>query len=281
MMFIAILIALVIERFFDWSHLRQWNWFIAFQRVVANKLQSQSPYLILAISIVPFVFIVAAINIILQGLLFGFPKLIFQLIILMASLGAQNLWADTFACINILRQGDARNAAEKLKAAFDINDMSDPQKLHQQLVQRIFIASNHRIFAAVFWFFILGPAGAILYRLTTLSFESTTKESVSPDATLAAENVESTLDWVPVRILTFLFALGGQFVQVLNAWRKKMMLGIHANEELLTDCGFAALGFEDHAKISEDGSVEEAAISLLDRTFVIALVFIALIVLVI
>ena len=51
MTFIVILIALLIERFFDWSHLRYWRWYVAYQRIIMQKIPSVSPYLILILSI--------------------------------------------------------------------------------------------------------------------------------------------------------------------------------------------------------------------------------------
>lgn len=279
MTFIAILIAVVIERFFDWSHIRAWHWFSALQKKITNKIPGQSPYVALAVTIVPFVLIVAAINLLLTGVLFGFPKLIFQLVILLGCLGSRNLWADAFDCMNALTQGDALHATDKLKASFDIAEVSNPQKLHHDLVRHIFIDSNHRVFAPVFWFVVLGPAGALLYRLTTISFLNTPKENVSPDFTEAAEKVESILDWLPARIFSFLFALSGHFVQVLTIWRKKAVLGMQANEALLADAGLAGIGLTEEATIAEDGTAEEEAISLLDRSFIIAMVLIAIIVL--
>ena len=53
------------------------------------------------------------------------------------------------------------------------------------------------------------------------------------------------------------------------------------NEKLIADCGIDALDVVDQNKLPEDGSAEKAALSLLDRTFVIGLVILALVVLII
>lgn len=272
--FIVALIGLLIERFFDWSHLRQWSWFIKFQRAVLRRIPNSSSYLMLALTILPLVIGVALIQYLLQGALYGFVELLFELFIFIYCLGPQDLWADVFVCTNVLSQGDEEAAAEKLKMSFGIaNGATRAQALHKHLLDNIFIEANRRVFAMVFWFVALGPVGAVLYRLVTVS-----SSEVSVDAALAAgaRTFENVLNWLPVRLFTLLFALGGHFSKVFSRWRKNVMQGIDSNETLLAECGIAALGSSD--PLPEDGSAEKMAIHLLDRAFVIMLVIIAILV---
>ena len=281
MTFIAILIALVIERFFDWSHLRQWRWFVAYAQIILKKIPGKSPYVLLTVIIVPLLLGVAMVNIALTGFIYGFPKLVFQLFILLFCLGSQNLWADTFACVTALTQGDAAAKADKLKACFGVAEINDAQKCHHEFLNKIFIAANHRVFAVVFWFMVLGPVGAVLYRLMTIASSEQAAADLSPEMMQGANVIENVLDWIPVRILTFVFALGGEFVRVIDCWRRRVMFGLMSTQTMLVDCGFAALGLDDSSQIAVDGSAENSAIALLDRTFVILLVMIAVIELII
>jgi AmpE protein len=252
MTFIVTLIGLLIERFFDWSHLRHWHWFSVYQAAIANRIPAKSSYL--------------------QDWLYGFVKLIFNVVILIYCLGPKDLWADAFACTTALSQADKEQAAEKLKASFGIEEKgSYTQSLHRHLLNNLFIEANRRVFAVVFWFVALGPVGAVFYRMVTLE--------TAPALTHSARSVEAVLNWIPIRILTFLFALGGHFAKVLSYWRKNVLRGLDSNEALLTECGIAALGNEDQGDIPEDGSLERSAIHLLDRAFVIMLVIVAVIVL--
>lgn len=275
MTFIVSLIALVIERFFDWSHLRHWYWFTNYQKYIAHRFADKSSYLILALSIVPLLIIVLLLEFLLQNALYGFVQLLFQLFILLYCLGPQNLWADTFSCISALRQGDKRFVEEKVKKSSRSNYS---QSLHRHFLNNIFIEGNRRVFAVVFWFVVLGPIGAVLYRAVSLS-AATSEQETNVELYQTARSLEAVLDWLPVRVFAFIFALGGHFVRVLSCWQKKILFGLHGNETILTDCGIAAMGLEDEHKILEDGTVEKHAISLLDRAFVITLVVIALIVL--
>lgn len=282
MTFIVTLVALLIERFFDWSHLRHWQWYTGYQRAIIHRLSAKSPYLVLAAIVVPLLLLVLLIQTLLSNVLYGFINLWFQLFLLLYCFGPQNLWADTFACINALLQGDTSFASEKLKTAFNVNNGSNPQSLHRHLLNSIFVESNRRVFAVVFWYVVLGPVGAVLYRTVTLLAPTTSfgKQEVSTELWQSAHKVETVLDWIPVRIFTFLFALGGQFVQVLTCWRKYVLQGLESNETMLVECGIAALHYEDQTKIPEDGSAEKSAISLLDRALLIALAIIAVVILV-
>lgn len=270
MTFIITLIALLIERFFDWSHLRRWRWYIRLQDLIVQKLPGYNPYLLLIFAILPVLILTYTLKIIFHPILFGFAELVFQLLLFVYCLGPQNLWADTFACFNAFAHGDKGLVKDKLKTTFGITANGPMNVLHEQLLHQIFIAGNKRVFAIVFWFMLLGPIGAVFYRCVNVS---TTVSATAP----AARYVESLLDFFPIRLFTVIFALSGQFVQVFSRWRKKAIQGFQHNDQLLIECGAAALGKENIEDLAyQEATVEKHIISLLDRSLVMALVFIAI-----
>jgi AmpE protein len=280
MTFIVTLVGLLIERFFDWSHLRHWSWYMAYQRAITHKIASKSPYLALAMTIVPVLILVALLDYLLQDWLYGFLRLVFDIVVFIYCLGPKDLWADAFACTTALGQPDADQAAEKIKTSFGVtNNNTYSQSLHKHLLNNLFIEANRRVFAVVFWFVVLGPVGSVMYRAVTLSASDFPNDDIDPSLAQSARSVEAALNWLPIRIFTFLFALGGHFAKVLSFWRKHVMRGLDSNEVLLMECGVAALGSDEQGSMPEDGSVERSAISLLDRAFVITLVIIAIMVL--
>lgn len=279
MTFIVTLIALLIERFFDWSHLRRWDWFAAWEQVVIGRFPGKSPNILLALTLLPLGAAVLFIQYLLKGSLFGLTEFIFQLLLFLYCLGPQNLWADSFACINALVKGDAAFAAEKLKSAFGLSEVAPTEPLSGQLLNNVFIAANRRIFAIVFWFLILGPVGAVLYRALTLSSATYPQQEAAPQLVPASRKVEVMVDWLPARLLTGVFALGGHFVNVLTCWKQASMFAASDNEKLIIDCGVAALGGQEVNRFAENGTTVRFAIGLLDRAFVISLVFVALVVL--
>lgn len=274
MTFIVTLITLLVERFFDWSHLRQVTPFYAYDNWVENKMLNKNNYLTLAAVIVPILLAILIIELAINDVMYGFIKLIFEVIVLLYCYGPNNLWADAFSSINMLSSGDATAASSKLQLSFGISKESNAKRKHTLLLEHLFIAANRRLFAVVFWFVLGGIVGAVLYRLITLIADGNTRLSV------IAHQIEDYMDYIPVRIFTFLFALGGHFSKVLAIWRKKAFLGVSFNDTLLTECGFAALGVEPGASLADDSAVEREAVGLLDRVFVISLVLIAVVVLV-
>ena len=92
--------------------------------------------------------------------------------------------------------------------------------------------------------------------------------------------IQSWLDWLPVRVFTFLFALAGHFTKVLKIWQHDVLTMPKFNDILLSECGVAALDVMQAEQLPIDGMAEKETISLLDRVFVIGLVLLAVIVLI-
>lgn len=120
----------------------------------------------------------------------------------------------------------------------------------------------------IFWFVLLGPLGALLYRLIDI-FSAREEFGLVP----IAFRIKQVLDWIPIRIFTFFFALGGHFTEVIAIWKKSLLLGLEMNEFLLTECGMAALDQTEHQEFS---GLAKEALSLLDRVFVMGLVVLAI-----
>jgi AmpE protein len=137
----------------------------------------------------------------------------------------------------------------------------------------IFLAVHERLFAVLFWFCLLGPMGAVLYRMTALSAEN------DAPFTLPALTARRWLDWLPIRLFALLCALAGHFTAVFAIFKKHALDGIAANDTLLMECSAAALSATaDPTEIPHEPRQAQA---LLDRVFIIGLVLLALIVLIV
>jgi membrane protein required for beta-lactamase induction len=82
-----------------------------------------------------------------------------------------------------------------------------------------------------------------------------------------------------VRLFTLLFALAGNFSRVFPLWRQDVLTGPKRNSILLSECGVASIDVVEETSLPEEGLMEQAALSLIDRVFMIALVVLALAVL--
>jgi AmpE protein len=80
-------------------------------------------------------------------------------------------------------------------------------------------AALHRRFGVLLWFFLLGPVGALLYRLAqTLGRDESL--GLDTDGRRAARYLANALDWLPAQLLTFTLAVVGHWEAVINAWSR-------------------------------------------------------------
>lgn len=273
MQFIITLITLIIERFFHWNHLRHWRWFGKYQYWLSLRIANWPSYLLLIICVLPLIIIVGLINNVLTGWLYGIPQIIFGVFVLLYCMGPDNLWVQTYSCINALSKEDPKTAIDRAHSAFGINVPNNSQAFHQALTKAIFIEASNRVFAVIFWFVLCGPIGAVLYRSISICAEHS-----NLGLTEIAEKIKSMLDWLPVRLFTLIFALVGHFTDVFSLWKKDVNKGLSANDKLLSECGIAALDIRNDNHLPEDGAAQKASLELLDRVLVLGVVFLAMIV---
>jgi len=88
----------------------------------------------------------------------------------------------------------------------------------QAVTEAVLEQANQRIFAVIFWFVILGPMGAALYRLANHlpALQNTRGEAVFLPV---GERLIALLDWLPARITAFAYAIPGSFEDALFGWR--------------------------------------------------------------
>ncbi len=84
----------------------------------------------------------------------------------------------------------------------------DWNRLHESMLESTAYQGFERLFAVLFWFVLLGPAGALIYRLSYLYNQEYRRD--------VAEDWVWALEWPAARILGFSFAVTGNFVGCIN-----------------------------------------------------------------
>lgn len=86
--------------------------------------------------------------------------------------------------------------------------------------------AHHGLFAPIFWFVLLGPAGALLYRLAHLlksewAIHADTQLNNPTNNQFAdfAHKAFDWLDWLPTRVTAGCFAIVGDFEDAAYCWR--------------------------------------------------------------
>jgi len=162
------------------------------------------------------------------------------------------------------------------------------------------VVHSHRlVFAPLLWFVLLGPAGALLYRLS-LGMAQTwnppnlpAREAQSPFGHFA-RRAFFFLDWLPVRLTAATFAVVGDFEDAIYCWRTQASQWPDAATGILLASGAGALGLrlglpvrgaaggDDSTRpqlgLGEDVAIEhlQSAVGLVWRALVVCLLLLAL-----
>jgi adenosylcobinamide-phosphate synthase len=122
------------------------------------------------------------------------------------------------------------------------------------------IVSSHRhVFGPLFWFMVLGPVGAVLYRLSLGMAQRWSNPLVSAEEGGAFGRFSSeayqVVDWVPVRLTAVTFAIVGDFEDAVYCWRTQAAHWVDAASGILLASGAGALGIRLGLPIHEVAGV--------------------------
>lgn len=214
------------------------------------------PLRLLAIVLLPAL-LVALLALLVAPLLGGVLLFLLQLLVLGYSLGRGDFNSAIDAYLERWQRGDFQAAYQVVAqqaapaAAGDVDGIDDCAALHRQMRGHIAYGGFERWFAVVFWFFLLGPAAALLYRTLQL-LQSNGLGGDEEQAWLARWLL--WLEWAPARLLGLAFAITGDFVGCFRVWRESLA-GLMPTRALLARYQQAALP----GVIAEDNGCAEPA----------------------
>ncbi len=148
----------------------------------------------------------------------------------------------------------------------------------------IFAQSNNRIFGVIFWFVVLGPVGAWIFRVSDLMrrrvvFRHQRGEESDETILIAIEAIYGILKWIPARLAMLGYALSGSFDDAMNAWRGELAAeGIPIdvrNDILVARVGKAAMtGYLDEP--ANSSAAARNSMRIVHRTVFLWVIVIAL-----
>lgn len=134
-------------------------------------------------------------------------------------------------------------------------DHFDAAQIARSSIETILRRAHHGLFAPIFWFVVLGPAGALLYRLTHLLY----LEWRSIDDNLFSRfsrKAFAWLDWLPARITAGSFAIVGDFEDAVYCWRTQAPAWPDKALGILLASGAGALGVRLGEPLPEQGILQ-------------------------
>lgn len=210
------------------------------------------------------------------------PAFILSLVVLLYSFGRgdASTLPDTYS--EDIRRSDLQAAYHHLEDAAGGDRQDGPenwQQLHQQALRVIAYRYFERYFPTVFWFVILGPPGALMYRLAALYLDN---EPGDKGLRRSARRLLWLLDWLPLRLTGLVLALVGNFASATAAWQATLFDSEEGSAGLLERYVRGALDIETATAVDEDTlhrateEVESVAM-LFDRGLVMWLAAVALV----
>jgi AmpE protein len=234
MNFLALLLGLMVERlltrFFHW---REFNWLDPLFDRFFQKFHKKNKTATLLVSIVLVLLLISPVVILFLGLqdrLAHIPLFGFSVFVLLFCLGPRDLGEEVRDYRRAIAEDDS--AELKLVAADLLEYASEAEEKVPDIEYVIYAQANNRIFGVVFWFAVLGPVGAWLFRVLDLMRHrsvhfytdstghqyATQSLQLSPVVTVAIQ-LHQIFAWIPSRLLMISYALAGNYDGAVHAWR--------------------------------------------------------------
>lgn len=283
MEFISILIVLgLLQLWGSGGPVQRDDWFVHWMDTVKGLLGPGKLRLVLLVGL-PVV-VILFLHALFYSVLLGLLSLVLYVIVLLFSLGRGDFNEALHRYLFAWNSGDFESAYEKALAIGDFHQsasISDAVALHQHVRHAMLYEGYQRWFAPVFWFVILGPCGALGYRLSYLCARSAELED--GDRQLALEFLHY-LDWVPARLLAATFSLTGNFVSSIKCFGKQVLEDLPIPELLEQSALAAQQGYAptptpdmEPSQLLEAGGEELKALqSLVSRTVIAWIIILAL-----
>ncbi len=289
MTLLSLLSVLILETFFRISAileevLNYHNWFPNWYKWIRTRIKQKwfddwpGIMLILALP-VGFIHLLYIAN---NGFLFLIFQLALSVLVLVYCLGPIEQNKHLKEYFHAVESGDFQSAYHHVEDYLDLKSgktvPEDISKLGRVVTSLILSQSNFRFFGVLVYFVLLGPVGALAYRLTC-TFEFSIRDDDESPYRNNLILLRKILDWLPARITGFLYALAGNFTGAMTILKKHLLIKNSDPDELIQDTGLGALGIDrDSYQENTIEIIEEnnQAQSLISRSLVIFLVIVAI-----
>ncbi|WP_096085313.1 histidine kinase [Agaribacterium haliotis] len=148
--------------------------------------------------------------------------------------------------------------ARRFDVEVDDLERDDWSSLHRHVLDQAGYRGFERMFAVLFWFFLLGPVGALMYRLVFLQSHAEPGDKLS-------QRWLWLLEWPAVRLLGLTFALTGNFQGCIEHWRDCLLCGSRRTNDILSPMILGALAVSDDT--IQDGEITRKELTLMSKLF--------------
>lgn len=254
---VAVIAALLLGHFArPLTALRHHDWFVGWLGVLGaegGSLRTAALWVGLGLPLAAL----AALQWWLSGWAYGLPSLLLGVVALFYAWGPRDLDLDVEAVIDADGHEARREAAKPLFPQRD-----DVVVEGGPLVEAVFRCALWRWFGPLFWFLLLGPVGAVGYRLTALSAQGVARQRLPESQRGAAATLLGLLDWPVAQLMTLTLALAADFDAVIGAWRRWHAEGVRLGLGHLEAAARASVAVElaEEEAYAADGPAQAPAL---------------------
>jgi AmpE protein len=230
--------------------------------------------------------VVAVVSGVLEAVVHGPGYVLLAALVLFFALGPRDLRREVADYRAAIARGDAVTAA---RVAAEILDADAGQRLGPGLgsvAEAVLVQANNRLFGVLFWFAILGPFGALAFRVSDLMRREAILRAGRGDAPPASQSVRDVcqrlhgaIAFVPARLLALTYGVAGSFEESFAGWRRYLVAEsdhfFDANDRLLLHAGRGALG-AGWERARDEAERARSALALAEAALAVWLVVLAL-----
>jgi len=280
MAFLSILIALLLERIMpQLIELRRFNWLDEYSRWMDDVLHVSrlGQWTVIVVLILPPLLLAWLLASMFENALFGLFELAFNVIVIFYCLGPAELDRDIDDYIDAVEAGEEKqrlNAAQRLTRDEPSNELAAQAV---QVCQALYVQANGRFFVVLFWFAVLGPEAAVLYRLLEQVLTRNILQASVAGLASTLDRLLGWIEWIPARISLFAFMVSGSFEDGLQAYREGNLSAVEVreqNHELLYRVGCRCIVNQDVQNANQAVVMIRRSRGLILRSLVVWLVLI-------
>ena len=169
---------------------------------------------------------------------------IFDAGVLALVIGWQSMKEHATRVVEPLIRGDLDEARQSLSwiVSRDTENMN-PQQVVGSTMESVLENGHDCVLASLFWYALLGPAGAVMHRLVnTLDAMWGYRNPRFESFGWAAARLDDVLGWVPARLTAICYGLAGSFPSAIRSWKRQVGKHKSPNAGLVMASGAGALG---------------------------------------
>ncbi len=188
--------------------------------------------------------------------------LLFNILVLYLTMGFRQ-FSHHYTQIQLaLRVGDLERAREVLASWRGMSTQNlDAREIARLTMETALLASHRHVFGVLFCYVVLGPCGAVLYRLSSVVTDRWQGIDVAQHNDFAAfsRQVFGMIEWLPARATAVAFAIVGDFEDAMHCWRTQAEAWGNRNLGIVLAAGAGALGVQLGMPFAEGVEVVDRA----------------------